>query len=636
MDQQLQREMTQLQELVELPFLDLQGSNLPLAAQSQLSVPIEQLQQLQEPSLAQEAHFISILIESQLPMERIQAKKWQSSPEQDQHGQEQVIHSHQFQQQSAAFHQRVMPFDQKTLPFNEFQGLQFQRQMVRNNVFDQQVVPSRSFQSLSQLEQDSRQIHLADDSAVAQYVQDKWLVDKRQICVDGYNSQEVSLMPGGQVADDKSCLLDSHDLQFERTVERSAINNDTHQFEVFGSVMVSRGDRGQLARYPSSMLNVSGLAEIDDNQSQFHTSMVNIEEMFDGLNKDVETCMRKFDCMVQHVSQVPIPIKALCLGDSVDVNGFQECVDLQSEYGESTSSEKFSSIEGGLKDVDTSLNDHSYIRHSGPSHQVSSFSPLEHKEQCCLNSARVDFAAMKLSSIEGSSNNVFQKNESSDDSSVQQSGFIADIVSDSSYLNHQERGRLIMLDSDETKDTSPTVDEMSKGSICNGWQHRAATAKASVSSQFSHQDKSRLTAPVSTKLICNDSDPTRQLDSSTDFVSLRLEQLGQSHLETLGEEHANMGKIELPEVESFLKKVVGGNKSRVQHIDSGGDRVKQTVASSQAKGCSNHTCIYDKRGSMGSNYKRRIMAKKDDDVKPKVDENREDNEDNRCRMMKQR
>ncbi|CAI9098997.1 OLC1v1035741C1 [Oldenlandia corymbosa var. corymbosa] len=88
-------------------------------------------------------------------MEHTQAKEWQSSSKQDQHGQQQVIHSHHFKQQSEAFHEQVMPFDQKTIPFNEFPGqmLQFKRQMVQNNEFDQRVVSSRSFQSLSQSEQ---------------------------------------------------------------------------------------------------------------------------------------------------------------------------------------------------------------------------------------------------------------------------------------------------------------------------------------------------------------------------------------------------------------------------------------------------------------------------------------------------
>ncbi|CAI9103030.1 OLC1v1001445C1 [Oldenlandia corymbosa var. corymbosa] len=195
--------------------------------------------------------------------------------------------------------------------------------------------------------------------------------------------------------------------------------------------------------------------------------------MFDGLNKDMESCMRKFDSMMQHVSQVltmEIAIEVLCFSDSVDVNGFQDYVDLQSEYGESTSSgeidvvetseTKLPSIEDGLKDVDTSLDDHGHIRHSGPSHQVSGSSPLEHEEQCRLNSSRIDFTAaskIKLSSIEGSSRNVFQdqKDESSDDSRVRD---------------------------DETKDTKPITDEMSEGSICNDRQHGAATATASVPS----------------------------------------------------------------------------------------------------------------------------------------------------------
>ncbi|CAI9094848.1 OLC1v1030654C1 [Oldenlandia corymbosa var. corymbosa] len=249
-----------------------------------------------------------------------------------------------------------------------------------------------------------------------------------------------------------------------------------------------------------------------------------------------------------------------------DVNGFQESLDLQSEYGESTSSEEqqchstilkvelveatetaLSSIEDGLKDMvkdqpDRSLIDHDQIRHSCPSHQILSSLPLEHQEQCCLNSAGVDFAAtskMKVSSIEDSSRNVFQdqKNESSDDSCVRQSGCIADITSDFSNINHKEQGRLIMLDSDETKDTSPTIDGMSKGSICNGRQHGESASSASVSSQFIQQDKNRfmrlgidqaetntttslMAGDVSTKLICNDDDQTRRLDSSAGSVSL--------------------------------------------------------------------------------------------------------------------
>ncbi|CAI9115425.1 OLC1v1016325C1 [Oldenlandia corymbosa var. corymbosa] len=199
-----------------------------------------------------------------------------------------------------------------------------------------------------------------------------------------------------------------------------------------------------------------------------------------------------------------------------------------------------------------SFNDHGHIRHSGPSHQVLGSSPLEHEEQCHLNSSGVDFSTtskMKLLSIEGSSRNVFQdqKNESSDDNRVRQADFITNIASNVSNLSHQERGRLIMIDSDETKNTSLAADEMSKGSICNGLQHGAAAASAFVSSQFSQQDKSILmtlgvdqaetstttsivAGEVSMKLICNDGDQTRQLDSSVDSVS--LEQLGQDCLKT--------------------------------------------------------------------------------------------------------
>ncbi|CAI9089830.1 OLC1v1024474C1 [Oldenlandia corymbosa var. corymbosa] len=397
------------------------------------------------------------------------------------------------------------------------------------------------------------------DSTAGQYVPEKWLANKKQICVgtnycdasqsgdgfqrihdrdrqsrmflltdkeptnsDGCYSQEVSLMSGGgggeQVADDISCVLDGHDLQFERTVEQSTIYNDTHQLDVvcstnpytlspegmdtcqyhvdssfrFGHVIVNRGGKGQLARYPSSVFNISRLVEVDDNRSQFHTSMVNIEEKFDGLNKDMEAFMRKFDSMVQYVSQVPmveIAIESLCFDDSIDVNGFQEFVDLQSGYVKSTSSEeideeigcrivetsetKLSPIEDGLKDVDMIFNDHGHVRHSGPSDQVSGSSPLEHEEQYRLNSAGVDFATtckMKLSSIEGSLRNVFQdqKNESFDDNRVRQSEFITDIGSDVPNLSHQEQGRLIMLDSDDTKDNSPKANEMSKGTISNG------------------------------------------------------------------------------------------------------------------------------------------------------------------------
>ncbi|CAI9088369.1 OLC1v1022677C1 [Oldenlandia corymbosa var. corymbosa] len=402
--------------------------------------------------------------------------------------------------------------------------------------------------------------------------------------------------------------------------------------------------------------------------------------MFDGLNKDIDACMRKFDSMVQHVSQVltvGIAIETLCFSDSVDVNGFQECIDLQSEYGKSTSSE-----------------------------EVSGSSPLGHEEQCCLNSIGVDFAAtsskMKLSSIKGSLRNLFQgqKNESFDDSHVRQSSFIAEIASDFSNLSHQEQG-------DETKDTLPTANEILKGLICNGRQHGAATVSAYFLSQFSQQDKSILTTlgvdqaetstttslvagEVSTKLICNDGDQTRQLDLSADYIS--LQQLDQDRLRTQEEERDNMSKIELPEVESVPKKGVSGNQSHVRHTNFSGDRAKQTIVPSQAKKCSNHSRIYDKRGSVRSNNKRhkeekyiawldygatvewkfeltadqkilkslagqwkrrctrayaklfgstpkrigafhveKIVAKKDGDMKPKVNENREYNEDNRLK-----
>ncbi|CAI9103380.1 OLC1v1001846C1 [Oldenlandia corymbosa var. corymbosa] len=314
-----------------------------------------------------------------------------------------------------------------------------------------------------------------------------------------------------------------------------------------------------------------------------------------------------------------------------------------------TSETKLSSIDNGLKDMDASLNGHGHIRHSGPSHQVSSSSPLEHEEQCFLNSAGVEFAAtseMKLSSIEGSSGNVFKKSECSDDSCVRQSGFISNIASDSPNPSHQEQGQLIMLDSDDTKDTSPTTNEMSKGTISNGWPYGAAAASAFISSQFSLQNKSILmtlsvdqakastttslvTGEVSAELISNNSDQARQLDLLADSVS--LEQLDQNHLKTHQDKQVNMGKIKLPEEKSVPKKGFHGNKSQVRHTDSGGNRVKQMVVPSQAKGCSNHAWIYDKRGSVRLNNKRHKVAKKDVDMKPKVNEDKECNEDNRLK-----
>ncbi|CAI9117810.1 OLC1v1019295C1 [Oldenlandia corymbosa var. corymbosa] len=207
-----------------------------------------------------------------------------------------------------------------------------------------------------------------------------------------------------------------------------------------------------------------------------------------------------------------------------------------------TSEMKLSSIKDGLKDVDTSSNDHGHIWHSNPSHQVLGSSPLDHEKQCCLNSAVVDFAAMskmKLSSIE------------------------ADIASDFSNLSYQEQDRLIMFDSNETRVTLTTADEMLKGLICNGRQHGAADVSAFVPSQFRQQDKSRLTT-----LDVNQA----EISTTTSLVAVE---------------------------------VVGGNKSQVRHTDSRGDRVKQTVVSSQVKRSSNHAWIYYKRGLMRSNNKRR-------------------------------
>ncbi|CAI9089564.1 OLC1v1024155C1 [Oldenlandia corymbosa var. corymbosa] len=227
---------------------------------------------------------------------------------------------------------------------------------------------------------------------------------------------------------------------------------------------------------------------------------------------------------------------------------------------------------------------------------------------------------MKLSSIEGSSRNVFQdqKNEFSDDSHVRQSSFIADIALDSSKPSNQEHGRLIMLHSDENRDTSPTVHEMS--TICNSWQNGAAAASTSISSQFNQQNKGVLTtlsvdqaqtstttslvaSEVSAKFIGNDSDQNRQLDSSADSVS--LEQLDQDRLKTQEEERANMGNTKLPEVKSVSEKVVGCNEEQNWQTDSSSCQLQRTIASSQAKRCSNTAWIYDKRGSTSSNNKSR-------------------------------
>ncbi|CAI9102531.1 OLC1v1000814C1 [Oldenlandia corymbosa var. corymbosa] len=199
-----------------------------------------------------------------------------------------------------------------------------------------------------------------------------------------------------------------------------------------------------------------------------------------------------------------------------------------------TSETKLSSIEDGLKDVDSSVNDHDHIQHSRPSKQVLIFSPLEHEEQS----------------------------------------------SDSSNLSHQEKERLTMIDSEETKDTLPAANDMSKGSISNGRPYGAAVASASVSSH----------------------NQAWQLDLLANSVS--LDQLDQDRLKTQQDERVSMGEIKLPEEESVPKKGFGGNKSQVRHTDSGGDRVNQTVVSSQAKRCSNHAWIYDKRGSVWSSNKR--------------------------------
>ncbi|CAI9096238.1 OLC1v1032334C1 [Oldenlandia corymbosa var. corymbosa] len=175
---------------------------------------------------------------------------------------------------------------------------------------------------------------------------------------------------------------------------------------------------------------------------------------------------------------------------------------------------------------------------------------------------------MKLSSIEVSSRNMFQdqKNESSDDSRVRQSGFVADIASDFSNLSDQEQGWLIMLYNSRTKDTSPAADGISEGSICNDQQLGATVA---VDHAKTSTTTSSGAGEVCTDLICNDSDQTRQLDLSADSVS--LEQLDQDYLETQEDERANMGKIKLREVEIVPQKVANGNKSQVQHTDSSDD-----------------------------------------------------------------
>ncbi|CAI9099697.1 OLC1v1036557C1 [Oldenlandia corymbosa var. corymbosa] len=481
---------------------------------------------------------------------------------------------------------------------------------------------------------------------------------------DGYFSIYICITNNTQILDKSNWLM----------ILQLPIYNETHQLRVvcsmnpytlspegmgschvdsrfqFGSVIVSRGDRGQLARCSPSMFNVSGLAEIDDNRSQFHTSMVNIEEMFNGSNKDMEAY----------------------------VNDFQECVDLQNEYGESTSSEEVDKEivcrdrhdtepqdHDGLKDVDTILNDHGHSRHSSPVHQVSSSSPLEHEEQCCLNSAGVDFATTNFSK-----------------------------------LSHQEQGRLIMLDSDETKDTSPTANETSMGLISIGRQHRVATDSASISSQFSWQDKSVLgtlsidqaetstttslaAGEASKGLICKDGNRTRQLDSVqiSGSVFLQFKQLNQGCLKTQGKERANMGKTKLRKVESVLKKVVGCNEEQNRQTDSSGHRVGRTSTNSlfgadslcidaesdenqeekyiawvdygatvewrfkltanqrilkSLAGQEKRRCTRAYAKLFGSTPKRikafyveKIVAKKDDDMKLKVDENKEGNEDDR-------
>ncbi|CAI9089565.1 OLC1v1024156C1 [Oldenlandia corymbosa var. corymbosa] len=182
-------------------------------------------------------------------------------------------------QQLTAFHKQVMPIKLKTMPIKEFHE---SMEQFRNRWFVAMGLTDKWCQvdlfrvclswnkylhSHHQQYSDSRQIYLTDDSTVAQYVQDKWLVDKKQICVgtsycdagrsgdgfqrihkwdqqsrmllltdkgltnsDGCYSQEIYLMPSGQVEDDKSCLLDTQDLQFERT--KLAGYNDTHQLGV--------------------------------------------------------------------------------------------------------------------------------------------------------------------------------------------------------------------------------------------------------------------------------------------------------------------------------------------------------------------------------------------------------------------
>ncbi|CAI9106009.1 OLC1v1005057C1 [Oldenlandia corymbosa var. corymbosa] len=201
---------------------------------------------------------------------------------------------------------------------------------------------------------------------------------------------------------------------------------------------------------------------------------------------------------------------------------------------------------------------------------------------------------MMLSSIEGSLRIVFQdyKNESSDVSRVRQSEFIADITSDFSNLSHQEQGQLIMPDNNETRDTSLTAGEMPKGLSALGVDQVETSMTTSL-----------VAGEVSTKLICNDGDHIRKPDSSVDYVSLK--QLDQDRLNIQEEERADMGTIKLPGVESISKKVVSGNEEQNRQTDSSGDRAEQTVISSQTKRSSNHAWIYDKRGSVRSNNKRR-------------------------------
>ncbi|CAI9102985.1 OLC1v1001391C1 [Oldenlandia corymbosa var. corymbosa] len=421
------------------------------------------------------------------------------------------------------------------------------------------------------------------------------LTDEGPTNSDGRYSQEISLMSGDQVANDKSWSFDTHDLMFGRTVRRSAVYNDTHRLGVVCSANPYTLSPEEYVDQQSEDVKSTSSEEVDEK--------IDCRDRYNAKPQDHGDNSFTDNKIMGHRGQDRLTILKI---DVVE-----------------TSEMKLSSIEDGLKDMDTSLNDHGHIRHSSPSHQVLGSSPLEHEEQCCLNSSGIDVIAaskMKLSSIEGNSRNVFQnqKNESSDNS--RQSGFVADIASDFSNLSQQEQGRLIMLDSEETKDTSSITDEMSEGSICNDRQHGAATATASVPSQFSKQDKSRLTAfgvdqakistttslavgEVPTELICIDSDQTPHLDSSADSIS--LEQLDQERLKTQDEERANVYKIKLLEVESVPKKGgIGGNKSQVRHTDSSGDRAEQTVASSLVKRRSNNAWIYDKRESMRSSSKR--------------------------------